>query len=56
MFVDKVEECIDILTEEIEKRQGRCGSFDTMSDIQKGRIQGLEIAGMLLTQNWEEDC
>ncbi len=50
---DKVSECIDLITEEIESQQIKKDDFDVTGLIKQGRIQGLELARMILSNYWE---
>ncbi len=52
---DKISECIDLITEEIESQQSKKDDFDVTGLIKQGRIQGLELARMILSNYWEEN-
>lgn len=52
---DKVSECIDLITEEIERHKNtdlsKCS--EKIQEFDKAVIHGLEIARMILSNYWE---
>lgn len=50
---DEISKCIDLITKEIENQQSKKDDFDVTGLIKQGKIQGLELARMILSNYWE---